>query len=169
MKANTSNVILIGMPGSGKSTVGIILAKMTARRFVDTDILIQNTEGRSLQEIIDSQGHMALRRIEERVLTGLTCEHHVIATGGSAVYSACAMDHLWHLGLLVFLDVEQAELENRIHNFHTRGLAKADHQTFADLYAERYPLYVQYADLHIVCSHIPQDEVCDRIIRQAGL
>ncbi len=92
--SDTRNVVLVGMPGAGKSTVGVLLAKQTARDFVDTDVLIQVDQDRSLQAIVDREGYLALRRIEERVLLSLDCRRHVVATGGSAVYSEKAMRHL---------------------------------------------------------------------------
>jgi shikimate kinase len=94
MLKNPSNIVLIGMPGSGKSTAGIILAKLTSRDFVDTDVLIQTSQGRTLQDIVDTEGSMVLREIEEGILLKLDCFNHVIATGGSAVYSHAAMTHL---------------------------------------------------------------------------
>lgn len=161
-----SNIILIGMPGSGKSTVGVILAKMTSRDFIDTDVAIQIAEGRSLQEIVDHEGYMALRRIEEKVLLGLHCINHVIATGGSAVYSPAAMEHLKRRGIAVFLDVDLPTLEGRIHDFDSRGLAKRPDQTFADLFWERLPLYRKYADITIDCQGRSQEEVCREVIRK---
>jgi shikimate kinase len=160
------NIVLIGMPGSGKSTVGVILAKLTSRNFVDTDVLIQASEGRSLQDIVDKEGHMALRQIEERVLLGLNCRNHVIATGGSAVYSHAAMNHLQSNGIMVFLEVELATLEYRIHDFGTRGLAKRPDQTIADLFAERRILYTRYADLTVDCGGLSHEEVCAKIINE---
>jgi shikimate kinase len=152
------------MPGAGKSTVGILLAKLTGRNFLDTDLLIQTLQGRSLQDIVDTEGHMALRKIEEEVLSGLNCQHHVIATGGSAVYSEAAMTHLKSSGIVVFLDVELSTLESRIRDFATRGLAKRRNQTFADLFHERIVLYRKYADITIECSGLSDEQVCARII-----
>lgn len=159
-----SNVVLIGMPGSGKSTVGVILARLTSRDFVDTDLLIQTAAGRPLQEIVDHEGYLALRRVEEEVLLGITCRRHVIATGGSAAYSRRAMDHLSSDGVVVFLDADIATLESRVQDFARRGLAKRADQTFADLFAERLPLYREYADITIGCSVLSHEEVCARII-----
>ncbi len=163
-----SNIVLIGMPGAGKSTVGIILAKMMSLDFIDTDVLIQILEGRSLQDIVDNEGHMALRAIEEKVLLDLDCTKHVIATGGSAVYSEEAMKHLASDGILIFLDADLAALEERVLNFNTRGLAKKPGQTFADLFMERVPLYKKYAVITVECSGLTQEEVCAIIAEKMG-
>jgi shikimate kinase len=140
------------MPGVGKSTIGVIFAKQTARAFIDTDVLIQLDQHRPLQEIVDTQGHLALRAIEERILLALRCENTVIATGGSAVYSDVAMRHLRSIGTLVYLRLDLATLEQRVADFSRRGLARRADQTFADLYAERTPLYASYADITIDCA-----------------
>lgn len=159
-----SNIILIGMPGSGKSTVGVILAKMLGLSFLDTDILIQRDENRTLQEIVDRDGHMELREIEQRVLLNVNCEDHVIATGGSAAYSDAAMKHLGQNGIIVFLQANLDALKARIHNYETRGLAKAPGQSFQDLFEERLRLYQLYADFTIESSQLTQDQVCDNIV-----
>ena len=159
-----SNIVLIGMPGSGKSTVGVILAKLTSRSFLDTDVLIQTSEQRPLQVIVDSQGYMALRRIEERILLGIECKCHVIATGGSAVYSHSAMERLRSDGVIVFLDVDLPTLESRVRDFATRGLAKRPDQSFADLFAERVALYAKFADITVNCSRLTHEEACAGII-----
>jgi shikimate kinase len=163
-----SSIILIGMPGSGKSTVGIILAKMMAMNFVDTDVLIQLQEGRTLQDIVDVEGHMALRAIEERVLLGVRHPNHVIATGGSAAYSQNAMIHLKKIGTIVFLHADLPCLRARIQNYETRGLAKRPDQTFQDLFDERLILYTRYADLTVPCSLLTQERVCSEIITHIG-
>ena len=162
--AKKPNIVLIGMPGAGKSTVGVILAKLTSRDFIDTDVLIQLAEGRSLQNIVDMDGYMVLRKIEENILVDLRCDNHVIATGGSAVYSGTAMDHLKTSGTVVFLDVDLPTLVVRIHDVHTRGLAKRPDQSFQDLFEERLVLYRKYADITISCSTLSQEEVCEQII-----
>jgi shikimate kinase len=164
MLKNPSNIVLIGMPGSGKSTVGIILAKLISHDFVDTDVLIQTSQGRTLQDIVDTEGYMVLREIEERVLLKLDCFNHVIATGGSAVYSHAAMTHLKSNGVVAFLNVELPVLESRIHDFATRGLAKRPDQSFKDLFEERFVLYTKYADVTIECKDFTQEEVCEEII-----
>jgi shikimate kinase len=163
---NKSNIVLIGMPGSGKSTVGICLAKLTSCDFVDTDLLIQVSQGRSLQNIVDTEGHIALRKIEEDILLKLNCLNHVIATGGSAVYSHTAITHLQLNGFVVFLDAELAALELRVHNFEIRGLAKRSEQSFAELFEERFPLYRKYADITVKCSNLTQEEISERIIKE---
>ena len=164
MTKTKSNIVLIGMPGSGKSTVGIILAKMTAKNFVDTDVLIQLAENRTLQEIVNSEGHMVLRSVEEKVLLGVNCRDHVIATGGSAAYSAAAMRHLKEEGVCVFLHADLPALKKRIRNYETRGLAKRPDQSFQDLFDERLGLYTIYADITIASSHMSQEEVCAEIV-----
>jgi len=158
------NIILIGMPGSGKSTVGVILARLASMDFIDTDILIQRSTGRPLQEIVDNDGHMALRKIEEEVLLSLDCRNHVIATGGSAVYSAAAMEHLKKKGVIVFLDVDLEALISRIRDYETRGLAKRPDQTLRDLFDERLSLYHKYADVVVNCAGLTQEEVCAAIL-----
>ncbi len=163
-----SNLVLIGMPGSGKSTVGVILAKKTSRDFVDTDLLIQRSQGRKLQDIVDKDGYVALRRIEGRVLLDLCVRDHVIATGGSAVYSDQAMAHLKSDGLAIFLDVDLATLESRIPDFSTRGLAKRPDQSLSELFDERVALYAKHADITITCGRLTQDGVCARIVDETG-
>lgn len=160
------NLVLIGMPGSGKSTVGVILAKNLTRPYLDSDILIQLSENRSLQDIIDSDGYMALRRIEEEILLDIRCENHVIATGGSAAYSEKAMHHLKQSGIVIFLDASLSTLRSRIHNYETRGLAKRPEQSFNDLFQERLELYRRYADIVIDSNGRSQDQVCDDIHEQ---
>lgn len=152
------------MPGSGKSTVGVILAKLLSYDFLDTDVLIQSSQRRALQDIVDRDGHLALRTIEEDTLLSLDLQHHVIATGGSAVYSAAAMAHLAAIGTVVFLDVDLATLEGRVDNLATRGLVRRPGQSLADLFAEREALYKQAADITINCTGMTQEAVCSAII-----
>lgn len=165
-QSSKSNIVLIGMPGSGKSTVGIILAKRTSHDYIDTDVLIQSVEHRSLQDILDKEGYMRLREIEARVLQGISVENHVISTGGSAVYSDAAMQHLRKQGICIYLDVSVDTLRKRITDYETRGIAKRPDQSFADLFEERTLLYRKYADFTINGDSLSQDAVCDAIIER---
>jgi shikimate kinase len=158
-----TNITLIGMPGAGKSTVGIILAKNLGLGFIDTDVLIQINQQDTLQNILDQQGYLALRKIEEQEILKLNVQRHVIATGGSAAYSEPAMEHLGSLSTLVYLDVSLPELRKRITNFTTRGIAKAPQQTFEDVFAERQRLYSRYADVVVSGDAIGQEELARKV------
>jgi len=161
-----SSVTLIGMPGAGKSTTGIILAKCLSYSFVDTDVLIQTNRRKSLQQIMNESGYLQLRKIEKEEILALDVEDHVIATGGSAVYSERAMNHLQDMSMIIFLEVDFETIRKRIHNFETRGIAKAKTQTFRDLFDERQVLYKRYANTVIDCNRKTQDEVAERIARE---
>jgi shikimate kinase len=163
MKAK-SNLVLIGMPGSGKSTIGVILAKRSSHDFVDTDVLIQSIEHRSLQSIMDSEGYLRLREIEARVLQNLNVDNHVISTGGSVVYSDAAMQHLRSNGTTIYLDVSLENLRKRITDYETRGIAKRPEQSFADLFEERALLYRKYADVTINGNDMTQDAAVEHIM-----
>lgn len=143
------NIILIGMPGCGKSTVGVILAKVMGMEFCDTDIVIQQKEGRKLQDIINSDGNDAFLKCEEKALLTLDVDGAVIATGGSAIYSEAAMTHLKKGGKVVYLKVSETEIERRLADFAARGVAIKDGMTVKDLYNERIPLYEKYADITV--------------------
>ncbi len=158
------NIVLIGMPWSGKSTTGVLLAKALARPFVDTDVLIQAREGRRLQEIIDAGGATALRLIEERYILQLTCRGHVIATGGSVVYSDPAMRHLKQHGRCYYLRLPLATVQTRATNIEFRGLVREPGQSLADLYAQREPLYCRYADVILECEGLDQEEALQRLL-----
>jgi len=159
------NVVLIGMPGSGKSTVGVILAKQLGFDFIDTDLLIQQAEGRTLQQVVDSDGYLALRATEERVIAALECSGTVVATGGSAPYSEKAMTHLKAHGTVVYLDVDLPTIARRIGDYASRGLAKRPEQTLADLFEERRVLYARYADLTLDAAQPGQEQVAAQIAR----
>lgn len=144
-----SNIVLIGMPGAGKSTVGVVLAKRLGCDFLDTDVLIQARQGRRLQEIIGTEGLSTFRQIEEATLLGLDCRGTVIATGGSAVYSEGGMAALKAKGTIVFLDLPLEELQRRVRDMDTRGMVIDPGETFADLFARRCPLYRRWAEITI--------------------
>ena len=142
------------MPGVGKSTAGVLLAKADSRDFLDTDVVIQAREGRRLQDILDRDGIAAFCQLEERHILALAPHNAVIATGGSAVYSDRAMQHLRGLGLVVFLDAPLAVLEARLTDLDRRGVVKPAGLSLADLYAERLPLYRRYAHATVACGHL---------------
>lgn len=158
-----NNIILIGPPGVGKSTVGVLLAKALSMPFVDTDIIIQAAEGRRLQQILDTDGIPAFRAIEERYILGLEISGHVVATGGSVVYSESAMLHLKSMGKIVFLALPCEGLLARIENLDTRGVVLPADQSFCDMYDERYPLYMRYADCVIDCAGLSHEQVVEQI------
>ena len=159
-----TNIVLIGMPGAGKSTVGVLLAKALSRSFIDTDVHIQAREGARLQHIIDTRGLDVFRGVEEKHILSLNCRGHVIATGGSVVYSARAMAHLRAHGVTVHMALPLAELERRVTNLDSRGVVIGPGQSFADLYEERQPLYVRYADVSVDCAGITHEQTVARIV-----
>ena len=140
------------MPGSGKSTVGVLLAKALGYEFLDVDLVIQRREGALLQEILDQRGVEAFLDAEEQAVCALDCREHIIAPGGSAVCREKAALHLKSLGPVVYLKVPLRELEQRIQNLSTRGIAMSPGQTLADVMAYRAPLYDKYADLTVDCG-----------------
>lgn len=158
------NIILIGMPGAGKSTVGVILAKTLGMQFIDCDILIQQRSARRLQEILDEDGPDVFRQIEEEAILSLHPRNSVIATGGSVVWSRAAMEHLKSLGLVVYLEISFSEIERRIRNITTRGIVLMPNQTLRGMYDSRVPLYKQYADYTILCSGEDPESVVRSII-----
>lgn len=157
-----SNIILIGMPGAGKSTLGVVLAKILGMDFIDGDLLIQRTCGKTLHEIIDEQGVDGFLAIEDEVLRTIEAQNCIIATGGSAIYSPHAMEHLAHLGPIVYLDISYESLQVRLEDLHERGVvmkAGTSHD-LQELYEERLPLYEHYATITV--------EVNDLTITQAA-
>lgn len=166
MDERRSNVALIGMPGSGKSTSGVLLAKASGRDFVDTDLLIQSRAGSTLQAIVDERGYEALREVEEQVLLSLAVSNHVIATGGSVVYSEAGMAHLKTSSVVVFLDVSLKTVRERIGDYSLRGISKRPDQTIEDLFEERLELYRHYADLAIGCDNRSMEQVCEAVLSQ---
>lgn len=151
MLNNTSNIILIGMPGAGKSTLGVVLAKILNYNFIDADLLIQNQCDKTLQKVIDALGPDGFIEVENEVLCTLQADRTVVATGGSAVYSEDAMKHLSEIGTIVYLYVSYEELESRLGGLHERGVVMKNGMgmSLADLYEEREPLYEKYAEVTI--------------------
>lgn len=164
-----ANLILIGMPGVGKSTVGVLLAKALSRDFLDTDVYIQAREGRSLQEILEEEGTDSFCRLEERHLLSLACRSSVIATGGSVVYHAAAMRHLASSGVFIHLSLDLAALERRLTNLDSRGVVMAPGQSLGELFAEREPLYRRYAQYTIPCANRSHEDIVGELIRLPGI
>ncbi|MFH1024132.1 MAG: shikimate kinase [Planctomycetota bacterium] len=159
-----ANIVLIGMPGSGKSTIGRRLAQQTGREFIDGDAVIEAKEGKKLPAIIAETGLEGFCDIEARHLGALALENHVIATGGSVVYRDGAMKHLRDIGVVVFLDVPFAELERRLGNLAARGVVIAPGKTLRQLYDERDPLYRKYAEVTVNCAGRGDGAVVEEII-----
>lgn len=143
------NIVLIGMPGAGKSTAGVVLAKIANKDFIDADLVIQNQRGKTLQTIIDELGPDGFIAVEGEVLCGIQAENSIIATGGSAIYSEAAMEHLKTLGPVVYLKISYEELVSRLTDLQERGvvLKGGIGMSLKELYAERKPLYEKFADL----------------------
>lgn len=158
------NIILIGMPGAGKSTIGVLLAKSMLMDFVDTDLLIQKKYSTSLCEIINSKGIEKFLKIENDVISSWSFLNCVVATGGSAVYGEEAMGRLKKDGIAVYLRLMPEEIEKRINNIHTRGIAMKEGTSIADLYRERAPLYEKYADFTVDCRGLTAEQCVDKII-----
>lgn len=146
------NVILIGMPGAGKSTVGVVLAKKLGYRFVDSDLVIQEKTGKLLHEIISEQGQQGFLEVENRMNAQLQAERTVIATGGSAVYGREAMEHFKKIGKIVYLQLSYDTIKKRLGDLHERGVALREGQTLRELYEERIPYYEKYADVILNCE-----------------
>lgn len=157
------NLVLIGMPGAGKSTVGVILAKRIGFDFIDTDLLIQSRQKCRLQEIIDREGLTKFRQIEEQTLLELNVKRAVVATGGSVVYSRRGVESIRRNSRLIYLRVPLPELQWRIADMGERGLVMAPGQSFADLFYERTPLYQEYADITVECRGLNAEQVAARI------
>ncbi len=157
-----ATVSLIGMPGSGKSTVGVLLAKRLVRSFLDTDLLIQEAAGCSLQEYLHQHGYLALRELERQIIVSLDSGPAVIATGGSAVYSTDAISHLRSRGAIVYLLIGYQAMVARLGDYSQRGIAMGPNDTLMDMFAEREPRYRRAATFTVEASRTPS-EVCDQI------
>lgn len=141
------NIVLIGMPGAGKSTVGVVLAKALAWDFIDSDLLIQKHAGKKLTDIIAESGISKFIELEGEINSQIVGKNQVIATGGSVVYSSKAMEALSAIGTVIYLKLNYRDIRNRLGNFKDRGIVLNKEQTLFDLYKERTPLYEKYADL----------------------
>lgn len=159
-----NNIVLIGMPGCGKSSAGVLLAKTLEKDFVDTDLLIQKCEGMSLQEIIDTRGNAYFRDVEDAVLMSFDGDNYVVATGGSAVYCHAAMEKFRQDGdTIVYIKVTAPEIIKRLSNIKTRGVTLAPGQTIEDLYNERVPLYEKEADIIVETEGLDLEETVTKI------
>ena len=163
MKKN--NIVLIGMPGVGKSTNGVVLAKMLGYDFIDADLVIQEKEKKLLREIIAEVGAEGLIEVENRVNSSREAEHAIIATGGSVVYGAEAMAHLKEIGTVLYLKLPYEELQKRLRDIKGRGVVLKDGQTLKDLYEERVPLYEKYADLTVDEERCSIEQTIDKILK----
>ncbi|PWR70405.1 shikimate kinase [Methanospirillum lacunae] len=160
------NIVLIGLPGAGKSTIGVILAKTLGMRFIDTDILIQENTGRILQTIINEDGTEAFLKTEEKNILGLNVTNAVIATGGSAVYSSHAMEHLKSDSIIVYLNISFDEMKRRLRNIKTRGVVMIPGQNLRDMVNQRIPLYEHYSDITIDCSYDDFENVVEKVVKK---
>ncbi len=147
-----NNIILIGMPGAGKSTVGVVLAKKLGYRFLDSDLVIQEQTGKLLYQLIEEEGEAGFLMLENKMNASIEAENTVIATGGSAVYGREAMEHFGFIGKRVYLKLSYEELKERLGDLHERGVVLKEGFTLLDLYKERSPLYEKYADITIDCE-----------------
>lgn len=164
-----SNIILIGMPGVGKSTVGVILAKILAYHFLDSDLVIQEREGKRLHQIISEAGTEEFLKIENDVNASLNVDRTIIATGGSAVYGMEAMEHLKEIGEVVYLKADYPTIQKRLGNLEKRGVALKPGQTLKNLYDERCALYEKYADVVVDEKGLGTEETIGAVLRGLNL
>ena len=162
------NLILIGMPGCGKSTVGVVLAKALGMEFIDSDLVIQRSRNQRLSAIIDELGDEGFRALENKVNASLQAENCVIATGGSVVYGQEAMAHLRSIGQVIYLQLSYEQVEDRLGDLHARGVTIRPGWTLRDLYNERVPLYEKYAHLTIPCDGLRIREIIAIIRKHLG-
>ncbi|MBU3656553.1 MAG: shikimate kinase [Rhodocyclaceae bacterium] len=171
LSESRSNLVLLGLPGSGKSTIGARLAQYFDRPFLDTDRLIEGFTGRSLQQIVDTDGALQLRAIEAQIVAGLMVFDTVIATGGSVIYSDVTMRHLQSLGLLVYLRAREETILERIGDYSQRGIARLPGQSIASVIEERLPLYERYANVVVDVDGLTEPQVmaaCVAVVESQG-
>lgn len=163
------NIVLIGMPSSGKSTAGKLLAQTVGYGFIDCDLLIQKEEGAPLSEIIETKGIEGFLEVEERINAGLYTDRCVIATGGSVCYLPRAMEHLKRIGKIIYLEIGEGEAEKRISDFVGRGVVmRGDVKNLRDLYRQRAPLYKKFADITVQCDQLTVSDTVAAIAKAAG-
>ena len=160
------NIVLIGMPSAGKSTVGVVLAKTLGMNFIDSDLVIQEKTGRLLQDIINEDGIDDFLKIEENSILSLKFKNTIIATGGSVIFCDKAIEHLKLEGIVVYLKVEFQEIVKRLDNITTRGVVLANGYSLKDMYNERVPLYEKYSDILIDCSNKGVEEIIFNVISE---
>ncbi len=159
-----NNIVLIGMPGVGKSTAGVVLAKVLGYHFMDSDLLIQEKYGKLLHEIISERGIDGFIKVEEEVNASINVDKSIIATGGSVVYGPKAMEHLKKIGKIVYLKLSYEELDKRLNNTKERGVVLRDGQTLKDLYEERTKLYEKYADIIVDEESLSIEDTVKKIV-----
>lgn len=162
-----TNITLIGMPASGKSSVGVVLAKRLGKKFVDTDIVIQEKYGKLLKELIEEHGDEGFREIEDEVNAGLDLDNSIISPGGSVVYGEKAMQHLKEISVIIYLELSYTAIKSRLGDLRERGITLKEGQSLKDLYLERVPLYEKYADITVneMKKSLSKtiDEICERL------
>lgn len=163
MRNKKNNIVLIGMPGAGKSTIGVILAKVLGFNFIDADLVIQKQQQRLLKDIIKEEGLDGFIAIENKVNAGLNVEHTVIATGGSVIYGKEAMEHLKDIGTIVYIRLSFDTLDKRLGNIKQRGVVLKKGQNLRGLYEERCPLYEKYADIIVDAENLGVEETLETI------
>ena len=165
---NKENIILIGMPGSGKSTCGVLAAKALLKNFFDTDLLFQGLEEKRLQDIIDDDGIEYFLSAEERAILSLDINATVVATGGSVVYSDKSMEHLKKSGKIIYLHLSYDTMVNRIKNITTRGVVVKEGDSLEDMYNERLPMYQKWADVVINCDNNTVEQTVEKIVKASS-
>ena len=165
---NKENIILIGMPGSGKSTCGVLAAKALLKNFFDTNLLLQGLEEKRLQDIIDDDGIEYFLRAEERAILSLDINATVVATGGSVVYSDKSMEHLKKSGKVIYLHLSYDTMVDRIKNITTRGVVVKEGDSLEDMYNERLPMYQKWADVVINCDNNTVEQTVEKIVKASS-
>lgn len=163
---DNKNIVLIGMPGAGKSSIGVILAKVLGYQFIDADLLIQDREKRLLKDIISEEGLTGFIQIENEVNASIRTNHTVIATGGSVIYGKEAMEHLSSIGFVIYLQLSYKTITKRLGNISQRGVVLKENQDLAGLYEERCPLYEKYANLIIDCENLDMEATLETIVEK---